>query len=289
MRTVNSPFDSIEKLQNSVIQHGPSSSRIYLMKLKKEDHPSIIPALLELAATNHYGKIFAKIPAWAEKEFLSQGFHREASVPGFYNTETDALFMAHFLTKERASVGADMQAVIEENITLSQRKSTLAQRDVAAEAPPFALRRLTPDDADALTKLYGMVFESYPFPIFEREYIIHTMDIDSIAYYGAFNAAGKLVAASSAEIDKVSFNAEMTDFATHPDSRGYSIALHLLRLMEDDMKKRGLKVLYTIARALSAGMNVTFGRAGYEFTGTLINNTNISGSIESMNVWYKRL
>jgi beta-lysine N6-acetyltransferase len=36
-------------------------------------------------------------------------------------------------------------------------------------------------------------------------------------------------------------------------------------------------------------MNVTFSRAGYTFTGTLINNTNIGGSIESMNVWYKRL
>lgn len=289
MRTVNNPFDEIEKLQNSVIQHGPSSSRIYLMKLKKEDHPSIIPALLALARTNRYGKIFAKIPAWAEKEFLSQGFQREASVPGFYNAETDALFMAHFLTEARATVGAEMQAVIEEIVALAKKKSALAPDESAADATPFSLRRLTPDDAGDLTNLYGMVFESYPFPIFEREYIIHTMETDRIAYYGAFNAAGKLAAASSAEIDKASLNAEMTDFATRPDSRGYSIALHLLRLMEEDMKKRGLKVLYTIARALSAGMNVTFGRAGYEFTGTLINNTNIAGSIESMNVWYKRV
>ncbi len=115
------------------------------------------------------------------------------------------------------------------------------------------------------------------------------MDIDSIAYYGAFDAKGKLVAASSAEMDKTSLNAEMTDFATRPDSRGHNIALHLLRLMEGDMAERGLKVLYTIARALSAGMNVTFARAGYIFTGTLVNNTNIAGSIESMNVWYKSL
>jgi len=36
-------------------------------------------------------------------------------------------------------------------------------------------------------------------------------------------------------------------------------------------------------------MNITFARNNYSFAGTLINNTNISGQIESMNVWYKAL
>ncbi|PLX31824.1 MAG: putative beta-lysine N-acetyltransferase, partial [Ignavibacteria bacterium] len=30
-------------------------------------------------------------------------------------------------------------------------------------------------------------------------------------------------------------------------------------------------------------------KAGYEYTGTLVNNTNISGQIENMNVWFKTL
>ncbi|MDD2310679.1 MAG: hypothetical protein PHH91_13970, partial [Desulfuromonadaceae bacterium] len=41
--------------------------------------------------------------------------------------------------------------------------------------------------------------------------------------------------------------------------------------------------------AYSFGMNITFARDGYSFGGTLTNNTNISGSLESMNVWYKTL
>jgi hypothetical protein len=45
--------------------------------------------------------------------------------------------------------------------------------------------------------------------------------------------------------------------------------------------------LYTIARAISVGMNITFARCGYDFGGTLVNNTQIAGRIESMNVWYK--
>jgi hypothetical protein len=36
-------------------------------------------------------------------------------------------------------------------------------------------------------------------------------------------------------------------------------------------------------------MNSTFASAGYLFGGMLPNNTNISGSMESMNIWYKKL
>jgi putative beta-lysine N-acetyltransferase len=79
----------------------------------------------------------------------------------------------------------------------------------------------------------------------------------------------------------------MTDFATLPEHRGENIALYLLDFMEKAMKKRGYKTAYTIARALSYGMNITFAKAAYKMGGTLINNTNICGKIESMNVWHK--
>jgi len=59
--------------------------------------------------------------------------------------------------------------------------------------------------------------------------------------------------------------------------------------MEKYMTRSGFCLLYTIARAASFGMNTTFARANYQYGGTLINNTQISGSIESMNIWYKEL
>ena len=40
---------------------------------------------------------------------------------------------------------------------------------------------------------------------------------------------------------------------------------------------------------MSAGMNITFSKNGYKYGGTLVNNTDISGQIESMNVWFKNL
>jgi hypothetical protein len=59
--------------------------------------------------------------------------------------------------------------------------------------------------------------------------------------------------------------------------------------MEAEMRKRRVKTVYTIARAYSAAMNITFAKQNYEFAGTLLNNTHISDKIESMNVWYKSL
>ena len=286
MRTVNSPFDTIEKLRNSVIQHGPSSDRIYLMKLKSDDYPAIVPELISMARDRHYGKIFAKVPSRAMEGFVQAGFEKEAEVPAYYAGQDDAVFLGLYLKEERRKITPEMDGKMRDIVALARSR---ASQDVEENRPPFSLRRLGIDDAPALTRLYGAVFESYPFPIFEREYIVHTMEEDSIAYYGAFTDDCRLVAASSAEMDKASGNAEMTDFATHPDARGHNVALHLLRLMEHDMKERSFHVLYTIARAVSTGMNVTFGKAGYAYTGTLLNNTDIAGHIESMNVWYKRL
>jgi hypothetical protein len=59
--------------------------------------------------------------------------------------------------------------------------------------------------------------------------------------------------------------------------------------MEKHMIDNNIITSYTIARAKSPGMNITFARNGYEYSGTLINNTQISGKIESMNVWLKTL
>ena len=55
------------------------------------------------------------------------------------------------------------------------------------------------------------------------------------------------------------------------------------------MKDKDIITAYTIARAISFGMNITFAKNGYKYSGTLKNNTNISGKLESMNVWYKYL
>jgi len=139
----------------------------------------------------------------------------------------------------------------------------------------------------SMSDLYKSVFETYPFAIDDPKYIEKTMD-ENIIYFGAFKN-GELIALSSCETDRRAQSVEMTDFATSAKYLGNGIALELLKHMEENMKSENFITAYTIARAVSIPINVAFARNGYSYSGTLINNTNISGKIESMNVWSKKL
>jgi putative beta-lysine N-acetyltransferase len=111
---------------------------------------------------------------------------------------------------------------------------------------------------------------------------------DNVLYFGVWHD-DRLVALSSSETDRENMTSEMTDFATDIEYRKTGLASLLLKAMEVELKKRNFRILYTIARARSQGMNKAFARNRYEYTGTLTNNTNIFGNIESMNVWYKNI
>ena len=72
--------DINEIIGNSLIQHGKSSNRIYLMKLDQADYPKIVKDIDELAIQNKYSKIFAKVPLWAKQGFIDDGYVIESQV-----------------------------------------------------------------------------------------------------------------------------------------------------------------------------------------------------------------
>jgi len=134
---------------------------------------------------------------------------------------------------------------------------------------------------------YDAVFETYPFPIQDPTHLRGEMEAGT--RYFAVWEAGVPVAASAMEPGGAPGSVEMTDFATLPSCRGKGYATRLLTFMDEVAGRTGTRIAFTIARAVSFGMNITFARRGYAFGGTLVNNTQIGGSIESMNVWYKSL
>lgn len=275
------PQDKIEVFHGSVIQHGSYNNRIYLIKAASELASDYPPALIELAKENNYSKIFAKIPERYGEIFVNAGFQREATIPAFYAGVDAALFMGFYLTKER-TVESDLPE-IEEILRVALEKKSAQQVPLLDEG--LVLRPCNACDAPALAGIYQRVFLSYPFPIHDPEYILETMG-SHVDYFG-IESNGQLIAVSSAEMDLEASNVEMTDFATLPEWRGHGFAQVLLTEMEKAMQYKGILTAYTIARAISAGMNITFSKAGYQFGGRLKNNTNISGKIESMNVWYR--
>lgn len=278
-------YDRIETIGSSRVQHGKYNDRVYLMHLAEEDGATLLPQIDALAAEHHYSKIFAKVQEHFADAFLAAGYRKEAEVPRFFDGKITALFMCKYFDKARAEDEA--AGVIKENLTTAMDKYRAEPDDAAALPEGFIWRPAVIADADAICAVYRKVFETYPFPIHEPEYIRHTMENDVV--YFCINHAGGLVAVSSAEMAPAEAVVEMTDFATLPVCRGHGLARLLLARMEDAMCQRGIKTAYTIARAMSGPMNSVFAGRGFKFGGTLIKNTQICGKLESMNVWHKPL
>jgi Acetyltransferase (GNAT) family. len=273
--------DIIEPYGHSLIQHGKNSNRIYLMKCDAAEADSLITHMNQLAHDKNYSKIVAKIPESQDPVFKADGYKEEAAIPGSYRGQETCKLLSKYLCPKRENLTNDME--IKQILDDAIKK----RAEAATQALPeeFKIRELGPSDIPALAQIYGTVFKSYPFPIFDADYLLETMS-DHVTYFGVFHN-NHLVAVSSSETDLDNLNYEMTDFAVLPAYRGHKLALHLLNEMEKYMINAGFRLLYTIARASSYGMNRTFARANYQYGGTLNNNTQISGSIESMNIWYK--
>lgn len=278
-------YDKVEVIgQGSIIQHGKHNDRIYLMKLNEQDLDIFFYEISKLANENKYSKIFCKVPKSVAPLFFANGYILEAFIPQFYGAEKDVFFVSKFLNSDRL-LDVEQQALSKFKQLLSEEHSL--KNNLKKNAPGYSVRKLTKADVEQMVQIYQEVFESYPFPIHNPDYILQTM-AENVFYFGVENE-GKLVALASSEVDAAGKNAEMTDFATLQNHGGKSLASLLLREMEKEMQKQGVKTLYTIARLNSIPMNLTFLRFDYEYSGTLINNTNISGKIESMNIFFKHI
>lgn len=275
-------FDKIDNIESTSIQHGELSDRVYIMTLDSKNTSMIIKIVESLAESNKYTKIVAKVPERSVKEFIANDYIEEAQVPDMYHGVEAGYFMCKYFDEARR-IEKDKELideVLDESLKLN-KKSKKEKREVKIRK----IEKMTSDDISDMTQLYSQVFKTYPFPITDKDYIATTMH-EQVDYYG-IRIKGKLVALASAECDFDNNYAELTDFAVSEEYRQQGLARQLLEAMEKDLKDKDILTYYTIARAKSLGMNKTFSGLKYSYAGTLVNNTNIAGEIESMNVWYK--
>jgi putative beta-lysine N-acetyltransferase len=268
---------------NSIVQHGQINNRVYVMKLAPADIPDIIRYAEDLTHKEGYTKIFVKVPESAVEIFANAGYITEATVPFFFRGKDSAVFMAKYTDPVRKEV--PHPSTIAE--VLSAAFGYAGKRSSIGLPEGFSLMPAHTGDAEEIAALYRSIFKTYPFPIYDPEYIRESMQ-GHIRYF-IIRKSHLLAAVASCEIDAENLNAEVTDFATNPPFQGRGFAGILLYTMEADLKKEGILLVYTIARAVSRPVNGVFAGAGYQYAGLLPNNTNICGSMESMNVWYKKL
>lgn len=253
------------------------------MKMAPSEIADIIRYVDNLSYKEGYTKIFVKVPESSVETFASTGYITEATVPFFFQGKEPAVFMAKYMDPKRKDI---RDATIVDDV-LSSALGSAGERSPQNLPEGFSLMHANARDAEDIAALYDSVFKTYPFPIFDPEYIRESMQ-GNIRYFIIRNLH-LLAAVASCEIDADNLNVEVTDFATDPQFRGRGLAGTLLHAMETDMKDEGILLAYTIARAISRPINSTFASAGYRYGGLLPNNTNICGSMENMNVWYRRL
>jgi putative beta-lysine N-acetyltransferase len=274
--------DIIEKISHSTVQHGPMNRRIYVMKLDERDVPSILPSLAQLARDKGYEKVFVKTPGRHQNVFAQAGYEQEASIPRYFRDREDAIFMATYFSSIRSRI-KNRQDILDV-LALAHRFEPSPSR---TNDDRFQVQKCQPEDALEMSRLFKAVFTTYPFPVFDPNYLIDSANRHT-AYF-CIRKNNRIVSLAASEIDPVNQAAEMTDFATLAECRRQGMAGCLLKAMDTEMAQQGMQTVYSIARSLSAGMNITFVKNGYRFGGTLGNNTQIAGRIESMNIWYKHL
>jgi beta-lysine N6-acetyltransferase len=253
-------------------------------RLKIVDYEAIsknaLKEIIMFAQKNDFGKIISTCLQKDSILFEDSGFINEGIIKSFYKGE-NAFWYSCFLKAERV---LSKHKKREDSIIAmaSDKKGTYRHRKTTLE-----IRDTTQEDIPMMTDIFKSVFETYPTPVHDEDYLERVMD-NRIHFKAAFDN-GKLVSIASADMDRKNLNAEITDCATYPQYRGRGLLSRLIKAIEDDLKNMGFYSVYSLSRAINPGINISLSKLGYDYMGRLINNCNICGGFEDMNIWCKKL
>ncbi|WP_096154400.1 MULTISPECIES: putative beta-lysine N-acetyltransferase [Bacillus] len=240
-----------------------------------------LEALEALQKEEYVEKTIAKVKENQLFSFIQNGYILEAKIPTYFDG-TDAYFVCKYHIQERYN----STKWIEEDSILKNAKNK--QTNTIRLLPSnFKVRQVVAEDAENLSSLYKDVFEVYPVPIIDPEYIKEQLICGTIFY--CLEVEGKIVAAASADIHRNFRNAEITDCATLQPYRKYGVMKVIITHIEEELIRNQIFCSFSIARSLSFGMNAVLHQLDYSYTGRLKNNCYIFDKIEDMNVWVKNL
>ncbi len=258
------------------------NQRIKILRYESTNFHAMIMNVRWIAEVNGFDKIFCMAPRADWQKFLRYGYVLEA-VLKYYRNGEDAFVMSKFRSQERLTSGSLMEE------TLLIEKIMDGEPEVESQPLPegAVVRLARKEDVPQLISLYQDIFETYPSPLIHEHYFESIFQTESV--FALCEQKGTILSAASAELHKDFKAAELTDCATRKQFRGKSLMSHILRYLEKELVRRNYICSFTMARARSFGMNNVFFRLGYEFHGRLVNNCDIYGAYEDMNIWVRDL
>jgi beta-lysine N6-acetyltransferase len=267
-----------EKLAASVYRDGVNK------RIRVDDIHGNLNSLLTYldidAQSGDYEKLIIKARESQFMTLIERGFVHEGMINHFFNGDR-AHFMSRFMKDERRTSNYWSE---EDDILSSVQKLGVYPSLKDTEA---SIQLAETGQAEELACLYKEVFQLYPVPLHNPQYIKDAMNNGTI--FVCIRQNEKIISAASAEINFQYKNAELTDCATLPLYRKGGFMKNLIAKLEEELLSREIFCAYTIARALSFGMNAVFHQLGYEYRGRLANNCYIFDKIEDMNLWEKNL
>lgn len=258
-----------------------TNQRMKVLSYETGDYFQLAERIKVLAKEKKLGKIifYSKKEGCLDLEWA--GFVLEGKITGFFNGK-DAYCYSYYIDPVRSrSLHLEEEDRILRDVT---GKRALGKNESKLPSG-YILREVWEDDVDGLVNLYRNVFVSYPNPLFNPGYILDAMK-DKVYFLAVFKN-NVPVSVGSAEMDLINRNAEITDLATHSDTRGLGLVTAIIKVLEKEMCERRLNCLYSLCRAGVPGVNRALYKLGYCYEGRLINNCHIGGRFEDMNIWVK--
>jgi len=241
-----------------------------------------IKRIIHFSSREHLGKIICNCDFESSKIFIEAGFYSEGKIEGYFKGK-DALCMSYFISSDRkiCSNFPKKELLVKQCLAV---RDTFIQR---SDNPKYCIRNANENDIEEMVELFSTVFSTYPSPIYDEEFLKQTMNEKVLYKVAVYD--GKIIGVASADMDKENLNAEITDCATYPDYRGKGILSNIIYSLELDLKKKSFITLYSLSRAIIPGVNIVLSKHNYEYAGRLVNNCNICGTFEDMNIWVKNI
>ncbi|MDR6225103.1 putative beta-lysine N-acetyltransferase [Desmospora profundinema] len=267
---------------NTTVNVEPISRRIKVYGLPDGYDVETMRYLTALGEKEKCDKLIFYVKRHDRKTMKERNFVYEGYIGGFFRGET-AYIYATFLNPERNRPVTKAEA---EQVMERVRRDN--KESVNPPLPKgYIMTYATKEDAKEMSRLYDRVFETYPTPMNDPSYIEEMMDQQ--VYFTLVKYRGRIVSASSADLLPTFNSAELTDCATLPAHRNHRLLSHQFSCQIQRMKRKGVQTLFCYARAVSTGMNLISVRNGFTCGGRMVQNSNIDGRLECMNIWFKKL
>lgn len=244
--------------------------------------PSCVQEALQMVKETAAEKLIFKVRQENVLALIEEGFVYEAKIDQYYLGNDCFFFVKYFTDNRRNS-----ENWVQEDQMMREVLALQSQLNLQKLPNGYVLRKADESDAVLLANLYRTVFKIYPTPMNDPSYIKKCIKNHTIFFICTYEE--KIVSAASSEINQFYHNAEMTDCATLPEHRQFGLMKHLLIKLEEELLAQEIYCVYSIARALSFGMNLALHQLQYQYRGRLANNCYIFDQVEDMNMWVKQL